>query len=133
VNTAFKAKQNLTALFQKEGFDTTTEQFAVMGALIRKDGATQKELCQISHKNESNLTRILKGMESKGLIYRKTGLDARSRNVYLTDKGRILFISLAPIAESYMTEVLGGLSGQEKAMLSKLLLHIRNNLFCGGD
>jgi len=128
VNTAFKAKQNLTALFQKEGFDTTTEQFAVMGALIGKDGITQKELCQISHKNESNLTRILKGMEGKGLIYRQTGKDARSRNVYLSDKGQTLFISLAPIAESYMTEVLGGLSEQEKATLAKLVLHIRNNL-----
>ncbi|MCL2621231.1 MAG: MarR family transcriptional regulator [Defluviitaleaceae bacterium] len=128
VNTAFKAKQNLTTLFQKEGFDTTTEQFAVMGALIGKDGITQKELCQISHKNESNLTRILKGMEGKGLIYRQTGKDARSRNVYLSDKGQTLFISLAPIAESYMSEVLGGLSEQEKATLAKLVLHIRNNL-----
>ena len=99
-----------------------------MGALIDKDGITQKELCQISHKNESNLTRILKGMEGKGLIYRQTGKDARSRNVYLSDKGQTLFISLAPIAESYMSEVLGGLSEQEKATLAKLVLHIRNNL-----
>jgi len=128
VNTAFQAKQNLTALFQKEGFDTTIDQFVVMGALIGKDGITQKDICQICCKNESNLTRILKGMENKGLINRKKGVDARSRNVYLSGKGQALFISLAPIAEKYMAQVLNDLSDEERNMLAKLVLHIRENI-----
>ena len=128
VNTAFQAKQNLTALFQKEGFDTTIDQFAVMGALLGKDGITQKHIAQICCKNESNLARILKGMESRGLIYRQKGMDARSRNVYLSNKGMILYASLAPIAQKYMTQVLGDLSMEERQILVKLVLHIRGKL-----
>jgi len=128
VNTAFQAKQNLTALFQKEGFDTTIDQFAVIGALVRADGISQKEICRICCKNESNLTRILKGMEAKGLVVRKKGEDARSRNVYLTNKGRTLFTSLAPISEKYMYQVLDHLSDVERDMLAKLVLRIREKL-----
>jgi len=128
VNTAFQAKQNLTALFQKAGFDTTIDQFVVMGALMGKEGIAQKQIAQICCKNESNLTRILKGMEGKGLIFRQKGRDARSRSVCLSDTGQTLYFALAPIAESYMTQILGELSVEEKAVLAKLIMHIREKL-----
>jgi len=99
-----------------------------MGALVGKGGITQKHICQICCKNESNLARILKGMESKGLINRQKGKDARSRNVCLSGKGEMLFIELAPIAEKYMTQVLGGLLDEERNMLAKLILRIREEL-----
>ena len=128
VNTAFQAKQNLTKLFQQEGFDTTIDQFVVMGALIGKNGITQKQICQICCKNDSNLARILNGMENKNLIYRQKGEDARSRNVFLSDKGQALYIALTPIAERYMNQVLGDLSNEERGILVKILLHIREKL-----
>lgn len=128
VNTAFQAKQNLTKLFQQEGFDTTIDQFVVMGALIGKNGITQKQICQICCKNDSNLARILSGMENKNLIYRQTGEDARSRNVFLSEKGGALYIALAPIAERYMNQVLGDLSNEERGILVKILLQIREKL-----
>jgi len=128
VNTAFQAKQNLTTLFQKEGFETTIDQFVVMGALMGQNGITQKQICQICCKNDSNLTRILNGMESKGLIYRQKGKDARSRNVYISDKGQVLYIALAPIAERYMNQALGDLSDEERGVLAKILLHIRDKI-----
>ena len=128
VNTAFQAKQNLTALFQKEGFDTTIDQFVVMSALIGKKGITQKQIAQICCKNESNLARILKGMEAKGLIFRQIGKDARSRNVCLSAEGQALYIALAPIAEGYMAQVLGGLLPEERAVLAALVLRIREKL-----
>ena len=128
VNTAFQAKQNLTKLFQQEGFDTTIDQFVVMGALIGKNGITQKQICQICCKNDSNLARILNGMENKNLIYRQKGEDARSRNVFLSEKGQALYIALAPIAKRYMNQVLGDLSDEERSFLAKMLLHIREKL-----
>ena len=128
VNTAFQAKQNLTKLFQQEGFDTTIDQFVVMGALIGKNGITQKQICQICCKNDSNLARILNGMENKNVISRQKGEDARSRNVFLSDKGQALYIALAPIAERYMNQVLGDLSNEERGMLVKILIHIREKL-----
>ncbi|MCL2377567.1 MAG: hypothetical protein FWC77_00415 [Defluviitaleaceae bacterium] len=99
-----------------------------MGALIGKDGITQKDICQLCCKNDSNLTRILKGMENKGLIIRKKGKDARSRNVFLSGDGQALFILLAPIAETYMAQVLGDLSDEERNMLAKLVHNVREKL-----
>ena len=128
VNTAFQAKQNLTAMFQKEGFNATIDQFVVLGALVGKDGITQKEICQICCKNDSNLARILKGMEAKSLIERKKGRDARSRNVYISEKGQALYAALAPIAQGYMVHVLGHLSETERDMLVKILLDVRDKL-----
>lgn len=128
VNTAFQAKQNLTALFQREGYETTVDQFTVMGVLMGRDGITQKQICEMSCKNDSNLTRILSGMESKGLIYRQKGQDARSRNVYLSEQGQALYVSLAPIAETYMKQVFNGITQYEEQTLVSILHHIRSNL-----
>jgi len=99
VNTAFQTKQNLTKRFQQKGFDTTIDQFVVMGALLGKNGVPHKQICQIFRKNDSNLAHILNGMENKNLIYRQKGEDARSRNVFLSDKGQALYIALVPMAE----------------------------------
>ena len=128
INTAFQAKQNLTKQFQQEGFDTTIDQFVVMGALIGKNGITQKQICQICCKNDSNLARILNGMESKELIHRQKGEDARSRNVFLTDKGQALYVALLPMAEQYMNQVLGDIQKEDREALAKVLLQIREKL-----
>jgi len=128
VNTSFQAKQNLTALFKHSGFDATADQFAVIGVLAMENGITQRQLCEKSCKNDSNLTRILNGMERKGLILRQKGRDARSRHVHLSAAGKALYLSLAPIAEGYMRRVFAGLSDEERAGLEKVLLHIRGNL-----
>jgi DNA-binding MarR family transcriptional regulator len=128
VNTSFQAKQNLTSAFQKAGFDTTVDQFTVMGAIIGEKEITQRQICEKSCKNDANLTRILKGMESKGLVFRQKGKDARSRNVYLSDEGKQLFASLVPIAEEYMHRVFTGLSEEEEKLLEQMLLKVREKL-----
>jgi len=128
VNTGFQAKQNLTVIFQKEGFSTTIDQFVVMSALFGTHGITQKQICDKCGKNRSNLTRLLRRMENTGLITRQKGYDGRSRYVYLSEEGRELFISLAPIAVKYMAQVLGDLSDDEKDLLTKLVFRIREKL-----
>jgi DNA-binding MarR family transcriptional regulator len=128
VNTAFQAKQNLTAMFQQEGLNATADQFTVLGALFGKEGISQKEICQLTCKNDSNLTRILAGMESKDLITRVKGRDARSRYVALSDKGQKLYMSLAPVAGKYMNQVFDNLTADEQKNLRSVLMKIRENL-----
>lgn len=128
VNTAFQAKQNLTAQFQKEGFDATSDQFTVMAALFGKEGINQKEIATISWKTDSNLTRILRGMENKGLVFREKGTDARSRNVFLSDKGQGLYLALTQIAGKYMNQVFRDLSSDDQKTLQEILLNIRKHI-----
>ncbi|QQO08639.1 MarR family winged helix-turn-helix transcriptional regulator [Breznakiella homolactica] len=128
VNTAFQVKQNLTALFLKHGFDATVDQFSVLAALSREDGVTQKRLSEISGKTDSNLTRILKGMEHKGLLYRRIGSDARNRTVHLSKTGTELYGALLPIAREYNARIFRGISKEETETLSRILRQLRAGL-----
>ncbi len=128
INTAFLAKQNLTARFQKSGFDATVDQFAVLSVLNHEDGITQTVLCERSCKNSSNLTRILNGMTAKGLVERKAGEDARSRKVSMTENGKALYQALAPIAHQYMMEIFAPLTEEEQQALLSMLKRMKNRL-----
>jgi Transcriptional regulators len=125
VNTSFQAKQNLNKLFQGKGFENTVDQFVVLGGLLNESTTSQTELCQRSCKNSSNLTRILTNMESKGLISRTKGNDARNNNVRITESGLVLYGRLAPIAEDYMQYVFSELTNEEREILEKILIRIR--------
>lgn len=128
INTAFQAKQKLSTLLQQKGIDATVDQYAVISALMDEDGISQKELCEKSCKNDSNLTRILSVMENREYILRKKGKDGRSRNVYLTEKGRNLYNIISPYAISYEKELFKNFSPNEINMLKNLLNNIRNEL-----
>lgn len=128
VNTSFRAKQALTALFQKQGLDATVDQLVILSALLNENGITQTKLCEKTCKNNSNLTRIISGMETKGLVTRQKGHDGRSRIVCISDKGMILYQALAPIAEVYMNQIFSEFSDEEKGLLRDMLARINKQL-----
>lgn len=127
-NTSFQAKQNLTALFHKNGFDSTVDQFSILAALQIEDGITQTQLSGRSCKQSSNLTRILTGMEEKGLLLRLKGCDARSRNVHISQAGRTLYKALSAITENYFQHIFSGLTEEEQRTFADMLHRIQNNL-----
>lgn len=69
INTSWQIKETLRKAFMANGFDITSDQFAVLLRLWEEDGISQLELCQRTCKNKSNLTRILDSMEKRALIY----------------------------------------------------------------
>ncbi|MBN1776337.1 MAG: MarR family transcriptional regulator [Clostridiales bacterium] len=133
VNTALHAKQNLNSIFLRSGTDATLDQFVVMSVLLINDGIVQKQISEKCDKSDSNLTRILNVMESKKLIMRKTGKDARSRSIYLTETGKQLYSKLAPLASDYNRQVFEGFSETEMRMFKGLLLRMRENLMKPGS
>lgn len=128
VNTSFRAKQALTALFQKQGLDSTVDQLVILSALLNENGITQTKLCEKTCKNNSNLTRIINGMEEKRLVTRQKGQDGRSRIVCISDKGKILYEALAPIADGYMSKIFSEFSKEEEKLLRDMLARINNQL-----
>lgn len=128
VNTSFRAKQGLTALFQKNDFDSTVDQFVILSALLHENGITQTQLCEKTCKNTSNLTRIISGMEEKELVTREKGNDGRSRVVYISSKGTALYESLAPFADMYMNQIFSEFSDDEKELLRDMLNRIKKHL-----
>ena len=56
-----------------------------------KDGAPATKIAPLMGLESRSLTRMLRGMEEKGLIYRKRdNVDRRSVRIFLTEKGKTL-------------------------------------------
>lgn len=108
-----------------KNFDITPEQWSVLYLISRVDGLIQKEIAQRSGKDKPTTTRILDHLETKGLIYKKTGSeDRRSFVVHITDKGRSLIQETEPIERQLVNDIKECMSEEEYEILMKLILRI---------
>lgn len=128
INTAFQAKQYLNSIFLRNGIDASADQFVILSVLLIKNGIVQKKLSEQCYKSDSNITRILNVMENKELITRKKGTDGRSRSIFLTEKGTLLYQRLAPLAAAYNSQLFEGFSEEEIIIYRGLLMRMRENL-----
>lgn len=129
INTSISIKDELRKRFIAEGYDVTPDQFAVLIKLWKKDGVSQKELCDKTLKTKSNITRILDSMEKRDLLSRQVNKeDRRIFNIYLTNKGKNLRTILLPIAISTHQKIFQNLSDNDKKNLQKILEMISINL-----
>ena len=121
-----KLSNYLTQKFKP--YDITPEQ-GVLNRLWEKDGISQKEISEITIKDQTTLTRILDKLERKGFVKRQTTpIDRRVFLIFLTDSGRSLENILVPIAYEALEEALQGLSKEEIKQLKVLLNRIYLNL-----
>ena len=78
----------LTRQLVKAGCEVTPEQWALLRALLNKDGQSQDEMIHLTRYEKSSLSRLLDGLERKGLVRRERGAaDRRSKIVFITGKG----------------------------------------------
>ncbi len=122
-----KLSNYLTRSFKP--YDVTPEQWGVLNRLWEKDGISQKEISEITIKDQTTLTRILDKLERKGLIKRQTSPDDRRVFlIFLTNEGRSLEDILVPIAYEVLDEALEGLAEEEikqlKVLLNKIFMNI---------
>lgn len=82
---------NKTGTRALEAHDVTTQQWAIIGALVRDrwaDGIAVQQLATLLMVSRQNLTGVLSRMEDRGLIERvKSTVDSRSRLIRLTPNG----------------------------------------------
>lgn len=90
----------LNRAFQEAGFNITLEQFRVLLHMWEEDGQLQSHLVEQLGKDKGGMARTLDIMEKKhNLIVRiSSKADKRQRRVYLSNKGKELKSTLAPIA-----------------------------------
>lgn len=110
-------------------YDITPEQWGVLNRLWEKEGISQKEISEVTIKDQTTLTRILDKLERKGYLKRQNSpTDRRVFLIFLTDEGRELERKLVPIAYEVLDNALQGLSEQEKKQLKMLLNKIFMNV-----
>ena len=115
--------------FHSKGFDITAQQWAVLNRLWEIEGLHQSELAEKTTKNRHNMARILKQMETRGLVKRRTDPhDRRLQRVYLTARGRSLQDKLIPIAMNTLEKLFAGITKQDMNTLKRIHTKINNNL-----
>ena len=109
----------------------------VLRALWDQEGITHSELAQILHVKPSTVTNTIKRMEKAGFVERRDDpSDQRVSRVYLTDAGRQIRARVQAVWAEMDQEVFAGFSEEERALLRRLLVRVRENLLRareGGD
>lgn len=97
--------------------------------LNKNDGLSQKEIADKLRIKPSTITVMLKRMENGNLVYRKQDSeDQRISRVYLTEQGKSLCEKSKEITNSLQDECFGNFTAEEKVILRRLLMQIRDNL-----
>lgn len=104
-------------------FATTLPQFDVMAALARKPTSmTMTELSRLLMVSNGNVTGIVERLAADAMVKRLTDTgDRRATLVQLTDKGAKHFAAMARAHESWVNEILAGVTREEADALIDLL------------
>ena len=103
-------------------YNLTFEQFVLLNILVHKDGISQKSISEMVHKDQANITRILRRLGDKGFVDRRDSTkDKRLNLIYITEAGRQILQKLSPIKTSLKDYLYGGFEKEEQAELTALL------------
>ncbi len=113
----------------RQEFDTTLPRFDVMAALYRApEGMLMSGLSRFLLVSNGNVTGIVDRLVSEGLVTRaRRNGDRRTSMVRLTEAGVTQFRAMAAAHETWIGELLGGVSEEDTRLLSGMLTSFRSN------
>lgn len=101
----------------------------ILFMLWDKDGRSQKEIVERLKVKPATVTVMLKRMEKAGWLERRTdSIDLRVSRVYLTEKGRNIQSQVERAIQQLEEEFLTGFTQEERILLRRFLLHMKENL-----
>jgi DNA-binding MarR family transcriptional regulator len=111
----------------REEFGTTLPRFDLMAQLERHpEGLKMNELSRLLMVTGGNVTGVVDQLEKEGLVERLAEpADRRAFRIRLTRSGEKTFAEMARAHESWVVELLAGLSGRERDELLKLLAKVK--------
>jgi DNA-binding MarR family transcriptional regulator len=97
--------------------------------LAEKGGQSQKELADKLHIKAATMTVMLNRLEKSELLKRcLDNEDRRVSRVFLTEKGKKASLEIKKGLKRIEEECFGSFTAEERALLQKLLLQMRDNL-----
>lgn len=97
--------------------------------LNKEGGKSQSELAEKLQVKPSTITVMLKRMEKEGIVERrKDELDQRIIRVYITKKGRKLCNEATKVMDKVQKECFENITTEEKIILRRLFIQMRDNL-----
>jgi DNA-binding MarR family transcriptional regulator len=101
----------------------------VLSELWRQEGLTHSELATHKHVSPATITKMIQRMEEAGFVERRPDpRDQRVSRVYLTPAGREIQQRVFEVWQQLEKDTLGDLVDEERAVLRRLLIRIRDNL-----
>ena len=101
----------------------------VLHALWEKEGLTHSDLATRLHVTPATITKMIQRMEKAGFVERRPDSeDQRVSRVYLTDAGQAIQAEVHRVFRALEDESLAGFTVEERVLLRRFLLHIRENL-----
>jgi DNA-binding MarR family transcriptional regulator len=130
IHRVYQASRNeMFREFREQGEDVTPEQWALLIRLWEQDDRTQSELSEATFRDAPTISRILAGMQERGLIERLVHPDdARSRIVRLTAKARALRKKLVPAVERIVQRMVGSIPERDLLTTRATLRRMFENL-----
>jgi DNA-binding MarR family transcriptional regulator len=127
--TARRVKGYAQQRFANSNFDITVDQWLILKSLDNNRYLKQKELAEITGKDNPTLTRIIDLLCKKGLTERIAHKnDRRSFTVHLTETGNAKLAELSPQVDDIRMKAWQNLTEQDYEQLKTILNKIYQNL-----
>lgn len=130
IHRVYQATRNdMFRAFRELGEDVTPEQWAVLIRLWEEDGRTQSALSDATFRDRPTMSRIVDGMETRGLVERRSDEgDARVRRIFLTRRGTQLRKKLVPAVERIVLHAVRGIDEEALVTTRATLRRMFENL-----
>lgn len=111
------------------GIDLTAEQWGLLALLWNRGGMSQDELAQIACVDKSSMSRMLAGMERKGLILRRADpADARRKIINATEPARRMKERCRDVVQEVLEQAMRDVSPQDRAVCLNALDTVKKTL-----
>lgn len=115
--------------FNALGAELTPEQWMVLVRLWEQPELTQNDLCQATLRDKATMSRIVDGMQARGLVRRRADPeDARNRLVSLTPEAQRLRRTLLPAVRTMVEELEAGVDARDLEITRRTLQRLFANL-----
>lgn len=110
---AERISEALSAIYEQQ-FDIGIAEWRVLAWLSFQDVLTAKQICEHAHMDKARVSRAVRRLEDRGLLYRTTAeQDQRMQFLRLTDEGEALVGDLVPAARSWEAQLVETLTARE--------------------
>lgn len=125
----FLTRKELAQRFRRDGYDVTSEEWAVLLLLWSKGAQTPGAIADATFRDRTTVTRLIDGMVRKGFVER--GLDPQDRRrsrLETSALGKALEKKLVPIARKLIDEAMAGIDPQDIQTTVRSLKLMTENL-----
>ncbi len=127
--SAILIRQLVTKEFQKNNYNVTPEEWAILNMLWLEDQQPQSKIAESTFRDNSTLTRLIDKMIKKDFVKRENDeKDRRIVKTCLLPKGKKLKAQLIPCAQNILKRACHGISDYDLDITKKTLAKVINNL-----